>query len=616
MRQAGMVGKVCLTLLFAASLAYGQTSASSTAKTTTAKKTSSVSSRLAQMEKALDAQQQQIQQLQEQLKGRDSQVQQLQQQLTETQSTASQAQQAAQTAQAQASKSAPADQLDAVKKDVTDLQGTATSYALNLQETQKQAKAMLESPASLHFKGVTLTPGGFFAAESVYRNRGLAADINTPFNSVNMPLAGQNRVSEFYGSGRQSRISMLVEGKLSDELKYGGYYETDFLSAGVTSNNNQSNSYTLRQRQFWAQAAYKSWTFTGGQMWSLITETKKGMDNRSEAMPMTIDAQYTAGFSWARQYGFRVVDQLNKYAWLGFSVENPQTTLTARNNAGNFVLGDPGNSGGLYNGGQGANGSALANYSFNTSPDLVAKAVFEPGFGHYEIFGVFSRFRDRVYPCAEVFPGQQAFCTVNGVPGVAGVENATNVSRNGGGGGANARITLFKQLDIGAHGFFGNGIGRYGTTGLPDATVNADGTLALLRSYQALGTIEWHKPKFDIYLNGGGEYVARHFQTDPVTLKDVGYGAPSYDTLDCYKEPLPVGGTGFGFGSTSKCQANTRNILEGTAGFWYRIYNGPKGKLQFGPQYSYVVRNTWRGTGGTPHGIDNMVFTSFRYYLP
>jgi hypothetical protein len=96
----------------------------------------------------------------------------------------------------------------------------------------------------------------------------------------------------------------------------------------------------------------------------------------------------------------------------------------------------------------------------------------------------------------------------------------------------------------------------------------------------------------------------------------VGYGAPSYDTTDCYKEPLPLGGSGFGFGSQSKCQANTRNILEGTAGFWYRIYNGPKGKLQLGPQYSYVVRNTWRGTGGTPHGIDNMVFTSFRYYLP
>jgi hypothetical protein len=30
-----------------------------------------------------------------------------------------------------------------------------------------------------------------------------------------------------------------------------------------------------------------------------------------------------------------------------------------------------------------------------------------------------------------------------------------------------------------------------------------------------------------------------------------------------------------------------------------------------------VVRNTWSGVGDLqPHGIDNMVLTSFRYYLP
>ena len=46
-----------------------------------------------------------------------------------------------------------------------------------------------------------------------------------------------------------------------------------------------------------------------------------------------------------------------------------------------------------------------------------------------------------------------------------------------------------------------------------------------------------------------------------------------------------------------------------------------KGRFQWGPQYSYVSRNTWSGVNATgggvgPHGIDNMVFTSFRYYLP
>ena len=70
-----------------------------------------------------------------------------------------------------------------------------------------------------------------------------------------------------------------------------------------------------------AQAGLNSgWTFTGGQMWSLVTETKKGVDNRTEALPMTIDAQYTAGFGWARQFGFRVSKDINDKIWLAASV--------------------------------------------------------------------------------------------------------------------------------------------------------------------------------------------------------------------------------------------------------------------------------------------------------
>jgi hypothetical protein len=30
-----------------------------------------------------------------------------------------------------------------------------------------------------------------------------------------------------------------------------GYYEADWLGTGITSNNNQSNSYVLRQRVIW-----------------------------------------------------------------------------------------------------------------------------------------------------------------------------------------------------------------------------------------------------------------------------------------------------------------------------------------------------------------------------
>src|SRR5208282_5425399 len=209
----------------------------------------------------------------------------------------------------------------------------------------------MESPLAIHYKGITITPGGFLAAETVWRQHALGSDINTPFNSITFPGAAQSHISEFFASGRQSRISMLGEGKISG-AKLTGYYESDFLGTGITSNNNESNSYVLRQRQAWGQAALNSgWSFTGGQMWSLVTETKVGEDNRTEATPMTIDPQYTVGFSWARQYGFRVVKDWGNKVWLGFSVENSEATLTAHGNtAGSFLLGGPGLSGGLYNG--------------------------------------------------------------------------------------------------------------------------------------------------------------------------------------------------------------------------------------------------------------------------
>ena len=212
--------------------------------------------------------------------------------------------------------------------------GPATSVAASSNPSNLAASQDKKSdePTSIHYKGVTITPGGFMAAETVWRQKALSADINTPFNSTPFNGASQAHVTEFNASGRQSRFSMLTEGKL-DTVKIGGYYETDFLSAGTTSNDNQSNSYTLRMRQFWGQAAFTNGiTVTGGQQWSLLTETTKGMDNRTEALPMVIDAQYNVGFSWARQFGFRVTKNFDNKFWLGASIEEAQSTVTVHGN--------------------------------------------------------------------------------------------------------------------------------------------------------------------------------------------------------------------------------------------------------------------------------------------
>lgn len=597
-------------------------SATTTTKTTSTKKKtakrsgSDVTSQLSALQQAIDAQQSQIRSLGDQIQSRDARIQQLEQRLDQSQSAATQAQAKADDAAAQTA--AQAQNVTELKSDVTDLKANATNAALSLQETQKNIKDELDSPLAIHYKGITLTPGGFLAAESVYRSHALGSDINTPFNSIPYDGASQTNLSEFFGSGRQSRISMLAEGKLTNATLR-GYYEADFLSAGVTSNNNESNSYTLRQRQLFAQAALNSgWTFTGGQMWSLVTETKKGEDNRSEALPMTIDPQYTVGFSWARQYGFRVTKSFGDKMWLGFAVENPQATVGGHGASNNYLVGAQGTGGGLYN--------ATANYSYNATPDFVFKAAFEPGWGHYEVFGLVSDFRDRIFPNATA-----------STPSATGAFNNSSI---GSGLGANVRGSLAdKHLDLGLHFLGGRGIGRYGTAGLPDLVVRPDGVLDPVKSYQALATAEIHAKKFDVYFNFGGEYAGR--TTFNTATKGIGYGSSLFDNSGCSTETLPgattvtvltptgtttvpvLGSTGtplsggFNPGGLSKCTGDTKNILEASTGFWYRFYKGPKGTLQFGPQYSYVIRDAWSDKNGlNTQATENMFLTSFRYYLP
>ena len=616
-------GKWCAILFLATSVA-AQTSAppkprKAKAKATlTAADVQALKDAIASQQAALAAQQQEIQQLRDELHHKDQAVDQ-------AQATAADAATKADAAQTQASQQQAS--VVELKSDVADLKTNVNNTASSLQETQKTVHTEIESPIAIHYKGITITPGGFAAAEFVRRSRALGADINTPFNSLTMPGATASTLSEFFGSGRQSRISALAEGRLS-MAKLSAYVETDFLSAGVTSNNNESNSYTLRQRQAWGQAAFNSgWTFTGGQMWSLLTETKHGMDNRTEATPLTIDPQYTVGFSWARQYGLRLTKDISDKVWFGVAMENSQATVTSSNNGDNFVIGSAGASSGLYNAGASTSaagvGSNLANYSFNPSPDLIAKLVFEPGFGHYEVFGLYDRFRDRIFPCGEV----ASTTTLCGGSTVAGPNalGAFNSSKNGGGMGANARWTFaHKHIDFGLHGFGGSGVGRYGTGGLPDTSIHANGTFDLVRSLQGLTTLEWHGPKLDVYLNAGAEYAGRAADFDPISKKYVGYGSPLFSNAGCYTEVAPASGTGFFPASPASCTSQTRALIEGTAGFWYRFYTGPKGRFQFGAQYSYVTRQTWSGVGPsgagfpgvTPEGLDGMVFTSFRYYLP
>jgi hypothetical protein len=545
----------------------------------------------------------------------------------------SQAQSAADAAQAQAAA------VNSLKSTVTDLQGSNASLAATLNTTKTDLNDEINSPAALHYKGVTITPGGFVAFEGVWRERSVNSDINTPFNSIPFPSANEGHVSELNFSGRQSRLSALVQGN-TGAFNLTGYYEMDWLGTGTSSNNNQSNSYVLRQRQIWGQAASKSgFTITGGQMWSLVTEMRKGTDARTEIQPQTIDAQYLVGYSWTRQPELRIQQRWGDYKTGAFtaavSAEQGQiTSFTASGTTpSEYFFAGTGQNGGLYNAaaavaaGNGASTSGITTYANNVAPDFIVKFAYDNPFFHGE-FGGLARFLRDYY-----FPVTTTYVTL-GTPVYAYGSSYTSHTSDAGGAFASARAYIgaagtYPAVEVAVQGMAGTGTGRYGSSQLADATLRPDETLEPIRNYHGLFSLESHwSPKFDVFAYYGGEYAQRTvYATAAGNL--IGYAPQNLNNTSCYNLPAFSGtaGTAGSISATgTSCASSTRYIQEGMIGFQYRPITSPKyGRLQYSVTYSLIQRNLWSGYGGFtstttvptgPRAQDSMIHVQMRYYIP
>ena len=560
-----------------------------------------------QIEALRNEMQSQIDSLKQDLATKDSELKQAQQAAADAQAAAQKAQTAADAQQQAVTQNASA--VTALQGSVSDMKQSNAAIVSNFTDETSQIKKQIASPEAIHYKGITLSPAGsFLAAETVWRQGGTGGGLNTQFTGVPLDHSDASQLSEFQGSGRQSRIALRATGKL-DKMTLTGYYEADFLSAGVTSNNNQSNSYTLRQRQLWADAKLTNgWDFSGGQGWSLATETTKGLERGTEILPASIDPQYMAGFVWTRQYSFRVSKDFGKSLFFGISAENAETLNPGGQNLPtNLLLTTVGNTGGLYDN--------QSNYSYNLTPDFIAKLAIEPGWGHWELFGIGRSFRDRIYP-------------TGGTP--------FNSTTWGGGGGAGFRAPLLsKKVSIGLKGLYGEGVGRYGSSTIADITLRPNGTISPLHGFSSISTLEINPTsRLNLYFNYGGDYIGRDIACVDTTgapvacssasaAKEIGYGTYSVNMSGCNTENASsAANASANPGTPGNCGANTKDVQEFSAGWWYNIYSGPKGRLRQGFQYALFMRNLWSGTGGplNPNGgasgTDNMWWTSFRYYLP
>lgn len=436
------------------------------------------------------------------------------------------------------------------------------------------------SGASVNVGPVKVTIGGFVAAEAIERNRDEQADIGSKFAPV-WPNADANHLSEFRMTARQSRLSLLAQGPNIEGGKGEAYYEADFLGAGVTSNSTESNSYVPRIRQVFVDyATDDGFQVLAGQAWSLVTQNKTGIVARKENAPMTIDAQYVPGFDWLRVPQLRLTQKLDMLT-AGLSLESPQAIAYGKATGAVTTL--PGGS--LLNNG--------ANYTIEKMPDVVVKVAVDPGFGHYELFGLKRQFQDRVDPV--VGSGSSAA----NVP-----FSGSNNTANGSGVGGSVLIPVVdKVVDFQASYLSGKGVGRYGSTQLPDYTLNADGSIATIKgTHFLMGVVAHPTSTLDLYVYDGQEKVDANYDLGASGTGTNGYGNPYNSNAGCEA-------------ASGSCTGNVSKVSQVTVGGWYKFYQGAMGYMTTGLQYSHTNYETFADNAGfAPKQSMNVWAASFRYY--
>jgi uncharacterized coiled-coil protein SlyX len=78
--------------------------------------------------------------------------------------------------------------------------------------SQAQETKVPQESTSIHFKGLTLTPGGFLEATLLVRTRNENEDIANNYSAIPLNGSSNARLSEFRGTSRNSELSLLVQG--------------------------------------------------------------------------------------------------------------------------------------------------------------------------------------------------------------------------------------------------------------------------------------------------------------------------------------------------------------------------------------------------------------------
>ena len=294
-------------------------------------------------------------------------------------------------------------------------------------------------------------------------------------------------------------------------------------------------------------------------------------------------------------------------AWFGVSIEQPGAVFPGSPSAGTVSPPAPIVTS-INNTCTGSSHlNSLTSCSNDVAPDIIEKVALDPGFGHYEVLGLQRWFSDQV-----------ANTTVP--------NSWSQKVTFGWGVGGNALLPVIpKILDLQGSVLYGQGIGRYTSSQLPDAVIGPDGTLSPITMLSFMvGAVAHPFDGNDIYAYYGEDRTYANAWTSGATQG--GWGNVNFVNNGCLNQNL-TGGQQGAFNTPiagTTCTFDVQKAQEFTIGFWQDAYKGNLGRLRYGLQYEYVRLTAFQGVTGpitatsTPNqGLtpnNNILMFSFRYY--
>jgi hypothetical protein len=433
--------------------------------------------------------------------------------------------------------------------------------------------AVESSPLQFKIGDAYITPVGFMDLTSVTRNVTTGSSLGTNFGSIPYGNTAAANLSESRLTTQNSRIGLRVDA-LVKGAKVLGYLESDFLGFVPTNAAVTSNSDSLRMRLYWVDVRKGKLEFLGGQSWSMLTPSRKGIG----ALPsdlfysQVIDTNYMNGLTWSRQSGFRVLVHPNSKVTFGAALENAEQYVGGSGGGGKPVL--P------------AALTSLAGTQFNDGtttlnapqlhPDIIAKLAFDPNSKfHFEVAGIERTFKDYI------------------------ASSNTTFTKAGAGVQVNMNVEIAKGFRFVANNYYSDGGGRYLFGVAPDVILRSDGSISPIHAHSTVDGFEFTRGNTFLYAYYGGIYIGRNTALDANGTTNIGYG---FSTCS----------------PSTTCQSQNRTTNEATFGinqtFWR---DGKYGALNLMFQYAYLQRNPWVVATGTPTSASaNMAWVNLRYTLP